>query len=108
MLLLGLDHNLAHYASANDPLPVAMLRTIWQSNAELWWRDLLREASSAVPDPALCAFSDEVGFSPHFVEAITDAEPPLKGPPTRAQDRGIGRDGLCSRVYDFENHGRLA
>jgi V8-like Glu-specific endopeptidase len=79
VVLLNLDRYLTHYASLNDTLPTAILKTVQRANAELWWRDLLREACNAVPDPALCAFSDEVGFAPDFVEAIADSTVPLKG-----------------------------
>jgi V8-like Glu-specific endopeptidase len=79
VVLLSLDRRLTHYASLYDTLPTAILKTVQRANAELWWRDLLRDACNAVPDPALYAFSDEVGFAPDFVEAIADDTAPLKG-----------------------------
>ncbi len=78
-LLLRLDHTVAHLAGPNDPLPTAILRSLRRANAELWWRELLREACNAVPDPQLRAFSDEVGFAPDFVAADQGSETLLRG-----------------------------
>jgi len=78
-LLMRLDCKVSDFAAGRDRFPIAIRKVLIQANARLWWRDLLREACNAVPDPALCAFSDEVGFSPDFVAAVTDAEPSLNG-----------------------------
>ena len=78
-LLLRLDRTVSNYASSSDTLPAAILKTVRHANAELWWRDLLREASNAVPDPQLRAFSDEVGFAPDFVAADQASAVALKG-----------------------------
>lgn len=68
-LLLRLDRTVTNYAASAAPFPTAILRTLKFANAELWWRDLLREASNAVRDPALLAFAEEVGFAPDIVVA---------------------------------------
>jgi hypothetical protein len=73
-LLLRLDRKLTHFAGSNDPLPVAILKSVERANAELWWRNLLREASNTLPDPHLLTFSDKVGFAPDFVASDKDGE----------------------------------
>jgi trypsin-like peptidase/effector-associated domain 1 (EAD1)-containing protein len=78
-LLLILDKNFGDFAPANAAYPSALLETLQHANAQLWWRDLLREACNAVPDPQLRAFADEVGFAPDFVAANAAGTQPLKG-----------------------------
>jgi V8-like Glu-specific endopeptidase len=76
-LLQRLDRKTSDYASVNDDFPTSVRKTLMRANAELWWRDLLREACNAVPDPTLRDFSDHVGFSPTFTDE--GGELPLKG-----------------------------
>jgi hypothetical protein len=78
-LLLQLDRSLDDFAGSNEPLPTAILNTLKHANAELWWRDLLREACNAVPDPQLLEFSKDVGFAPDVVAADPAGVAPLRG-----------------------------
>jgi hypothetical protein len=78
-LLLRLDRRTSDYVGANDDFPTSIVKTLKRANAQLWWRDLLREACNAVPDPQLRAFSDHVGSAPTFAETVPGGERPLKG-----------------------------
>jgi Effector-associated domain 1 len=62
-LLLALDRKVEDFAGRNDTFPTVILKTVQCANAQLWWRDLLREACNAVPDPQLLQFSTEFGKS---------------------------------------------
>jgi hypothetical protein len=68
-LLLALDKRLSDFASARANYPTALRETLEIANGRLWWRDLLREACNAVPDPGLRAFANEVGLAADVVAA---------------------------------------
>jgi V8-like Glu-specific endopeptidase len=56
------------YSAPADPDPEAFLNVLIGANAELWWRELLREARNAIPnDPDLQAFAEEFGQAPQAV-----------------------------------------
>jgi V8-like Glu-specific endopeptidase len=78
-LLMMLDKKFVDFAPSNAAYPTALLETLKFANAELWWRDLLREACNAVPDPQLRRFADEVGFAPDFVGVDAAGTQPLRG-----------------------------
>jgi V8-like Glu-specific endopeptidase len=62
LLLTRLNRSIGTYAAPVDNDPTAVLNVLVGANAELWWRDLLREARNAVPnDPNLQAFEEEYG-----------------------------------------------
>jgi hypothetical protein len=77
-LLLRFDRSIDDFAGGNDNYPTAILETLRYANAELWWRDLLREACNAVPDPRLRQFAGPLGFAPDVVNAATPDVVPLK------------------------------
>ncbi len=64
-LLFRLDKRTYDYSSQEDDFPTVRFKVIVAANAELWWRDLLRQARNAAPaDPGLLAFAEELGESP--------------------------------------------
>jgi hypothetical protein len=79
VLLLSLDRRADDYIGQNDTFPTAILKTLQNANAQLWWRDLLREAVNTVADPQLIEFLNESGFSPEIVASDQDSVMPLKG-----------------------------
>jgi V8-like Glu-specific endopeptidase len=108
-LLLRLDRTVTDYAASAAPFPTAILNTLKFANAELWWRDLLREASNAVRDPALLAFAEEVGFAPDIVVADQVPEAPLKGRQLelKIEETGTTFDILTWRQKIAEIEGRV-
>ena len=68
LLLTRLNKSIDDYAAPADAAPTAFLNVLIEANAQLWWRDLLREARNAVPtDPDLQAFADEFGQAPQTI-----------------------------------------
>lgn len=68
LLLYRLDRSWETYTAENDDYPAAMSKVLRAANAELWWRDLLREARNAAPvDPQLAAFAEQIGQAPQVV-----------------------------------------
>src|SRR5690242_14466633 len=68
LLLTRLNQPIGNFSAPADTDPAAFLNVLIEANAQLWWRDLLREARNAVPsDPGLQAFADEFGQAPQAV-----------------------------------------
>jgi hypothetical protein len=68
LLLTRLNKSIGTYSSPADTDPAAVLNVLVGANAELWWRDLLREARNAVPnDPDLQALAEEFGQAPQAI-----------------------------------------
>jgi hypothetical protein len=89
-LLLILDRKVEDFAGKNDAHPTVILNTLQHANAELWWRDLLREACIAVPDPQLFEFSKDAGFAPDVVTADAAGVTPLKGRNLELKIKALG------------------
>jgi hypothetical protein len=77
-LLVVLDRSVDEFAGTNDTYPATILKTLQYANAQLWWRDLMREACNAVADPELRRFANEVGFAADVVAAERESVTPLK------------------------------
>jgi V8-like Glu-specific endopeptidase len=70
LMLTRLDKPYFNYAGMGDEYPTIVAKIIAAANAQLWWRDLLREARNAHPtDPGLLAFAEAVGQAPVAVAA---------------------------------------
>lgn len=79
-LLYRLNRNTWNYASMNDDYPTTLLRVIQDSNATLWWRDLVWEARKAVPgDPGLLAFEERFSGAPTTLAVNGDEVRPVWG-----------------------------
>ncbi|MER9240911.1 trypsin-like peptidase domain-containing protein [Mesorhizobium sp. M0633] len=78
-LLMLLDKNIDDFTARNTAYPTAILDSLKHANAQLWWRDLLREACNEVADPQLHQFADVVGFAPNFVAVDASGIHVLKG-----------------------------
>jgi trypsin-like peptidase len=79
-LLLRLDRNTADYAGASDPYPTVILKTLQSANAQLWWRELLRDAvNAASQDLRLKEFAAAVGFASDILSAQDAQLVPLRG-----------------------------
>src|SRR5262249_24731368 len=108
-LLLRLDRKTSDFAARSDRFPVAIRKVLIQANARLWWRELLREACNAVPDPQLRAFAEEVGFAPDIVATDEGGEAPLTGRQLEAkiEESGTTFDILTWRTKIAEIEGRV-
>jgi hypothetical protein len=108
-LLLRLDRRPSDFAGANDDLPTVIRKTLVQANAQLWWRDLLREACNAVPDPHLLEFLKELGFAPNIVTSNENSVTALKGRQLelKIRDSGSTFDIMVWRTRLAEVEGRV-
>ena len=63
-LVARVDRNLDDMTAPADDYPTSIWRVLGEANAQLWWRDLLREARFAVPgDAALQQLGERYGLS---------------------------------------------
>ncbi len=90
-LLTRLDRPAHNYSALDDDFRTVLFKVVVAANAELWWRDLLRQARNAIPDdPGLIEFADHV------------AESPVVAAPGRPGARLAGRE-LELKIRDAES-----
>jgi V8-like Glu-specific endopeptidase len=64
-LLTRLNRRVYNYSALDDDYWTVQYKVILAANAELWWRDLLRQARNAVPDdPGLLELAEQMAESP--------------------------------------------
>jgi V8-like Glu-specific endopeptidase len=81
LLRYRLNQSIDELAAPGDDYRTAMRKTLDLATADLWWKDLLREARFANPaDADLQAFAEDYGLSPQTVDASTRAANSLRGP----------------------------
>jgi len=80
LLLYRLNKPIHSCTSKNDDHPTVLRKVIAAANADLWWRDLLRETRNANPaDPGLSEFAERYDLSPRLVSSNVRGTQMLSG-----------------------------
>jgi hypothetical protein len=90
-LVTALDRRVDDYAGPSDNYPTTIRKVLDVANAQLWWRDLLLQARTAMPgDPELLAFAQHFGDAPRVVTATGEPLAPVAGAGLEVKIRETG------------------